>query len=87
MTLFPLELHTPHHFFYSEQVEAIVLTLYDGQAAVYANHAPFTAPVVPCLIKIKERNGRWRTARVAQGMLEVKIEKTILISDAAEWVQ
>ena len=83
--LFPLEVHTPHRLFYSDEIEAIVLTLIDGQVAVYANHSPFTAPVKPCLLRIKDKDGNWRNATIAEGILEVKNRKTILISDAAEW--
>ena len=84
-TLFPFEVYTPYRIFYSDSVEAILLTLADGEAAVYASHAPFTAPVSPCLLKIKDRDGKWRTAFIAEGILEVKERKTVLISDAAEW--
>jgi F-type H+-transporting ATPase subunit epsilon len=84
-TLFPLEVYTPQRMFFSESVEALVVTLTDGEVAVYANHVPFTAPVVPCLLKIKTKNGDWKTAFCAEGILEVKSRKTILISDAAEW--
>jgi F-type H+-transporting ATPase subunit epsilon len=83
---FPLEIHTPHRLFYSDYVEAFILTLIDGQAAVYANHSPFTAPIVPCLLKIKKKNGGWQTASISEGILEVKSRKTVLISDSAEWV-
>ena len=83
--LFPFEVHTPYRLFYSDMVEAIVLTLLDGEAAVYANHAPFTAPVVPCLLRIKDRDGNWKTAFCSEGVLEVKGHKNVLISDAAEW--
>ena len=85
--LFPLEVHTPCRLFYSAQVEAIVLTLIDGQIAVYANHSPFTAPAARCVLKIKEKDGAWRNAIIAEGILEVKNDKTILISDEAEWEQ
>ena len=83
--LFPFEVHTPYRLFYSERVEAIVLTLADGDVAVYANHSHFTAPVVPCLLRIKDKDGNWKTAFVAEGILEVKSHKTVLMSDAAEW--
>ena len=83
--LFPFEVHTPYRLFYSGSAQAIVLTLIDGEVAVYANHTPFTAPVVPCLLKIKDKEGNWKTAFTAEGMLEVKNHKTVLISDAAEW--
>ncbi len=82
---FLFEVYTPHRTFFSESVEAIVLTLLDGEAAVYANHAHFTAPVVPCLLKIKDRKGVWKTAFTSEGLLEVTSHKTVLLSDAAEW--
>jgi len=85
VTLFPLEVHTPFRLFYSVLVEPIVLTLVDGDAAIYANHVPITAPVVPCLLKIKDKQGNWKTAFIAESLLEVKQHKTVLISDAAEW--
>ena len=83
--LFLFEVYTPNRLFYSDQAEAILLTLVDGEAAVYANHSPFSAPVVPCLLKIKGRNGIWKTAFTGDGILEVTNKKTILISDSAEW--
>ena len=83
--LFPFEVHTPYRLFFSGQVETIVLTLADGEVAVYANHSHFTAPVVPCLISIKDKDGNWKTAFTAEGILEVKSHKTVLIADAAEW--
>lgn len=83
--LFPFEVHTPYRLFYSGQVEAIILTLIDGEIAVYANHSFFTAPVSPCLLKIKDKDGEWKVAFTAEGILEVKGHKTVLISDAAEW--
>ena len=83
--LFNLEIFTPQRLFFSGPVEAIILTLSDGDAAVYANHAPFTAPVVPCLLKICDAQGNWRTAYSAEGILEVTGEKTVFVSDAAEW--
>jgi len=83
--LFPFEVHTPYRLFYSSPVEAIVLTLVDGEIAVYANHAPFTAPVVPCLVKIKDKEGNWKTAFSSDGILEVTNRKTVLVTDTAEW--
>jgi len=82
---FRLEVYTPHRAFFADAVEAIVLTLGDGEAAIYANHSLVTAPVVPCLLKIKDRNGEWKTAFISEGLLEVTSHKTILLSDAAEW--
>ena len=82
---FPFEVYTPHRLFFSDSVEAVVLTLADGEAAIYASHSPFTAPVLPCLLKIKGRDGNWKTAFSAEGILEVTYRKAVLVSDAAEW--
>jgi F-type H+-transporting ATPase subunit epsilon len=83
--LFSFEVHTPYRRFFSDSVEALVLTLIDGEAAVYANHSAFTAPVCAGLLKIKDKDGNWKTAFTAEGILEVKEHKTVLVSDAAEW--
>ena len=82
---FRFEVYTPNRAFFTDAVEAIVLTLEDGEAAIYANHSLVTAPVVPCLLKIKDRNGAWKTAFISEGLLEVTSHKTVLLSDAAEW--
>jgi F-type H+-transporting ATPase subunit epsilon len=82
---FRFEVYTPQRAFFADSVEAIVLTLEDGEAAIYANHSLVTAPVVPCLLKIKDRNGKWKTAFISEGLLEVTSHKTVLLSDAAEW--
>jgi len=82
---FLFEVYTPRRIFFSDSVEAIVITLSDGEAAVYANHEHFTAPVTPCLLKIKDKNGAWKTAFTSEGVLEVTSHKTILLSDTAEW--
>ena len=83
--LFPFEVYTPNRVFFSDSVEAVVLTLIDGEAAVYANHTPFSAAVTPCLLKIKGKDGKWKIAFTAEGILEVSSGKTLLISDASEW--
>jgi len=83
--LFPFEVYTPYRLFYSGMVEAVILTLLDGEVAIYASHSPFTAPVVPCILSIKDKDGNWKTAFSSEGILEVKEHKNVLISDAAEW--
>jgi F-type H+-transporting ATPase subunit epsilon len=83
--LFSFEVHTPYRRFFNGQVEALALTLIDGEIAVYANHSAFTAPVRTGLLKIKDKDGNWKTAFTAEGILEVKEHKTVLVSDAAEW--
>ena len=83
--LFNFEVHTPYRLFFSSKAEAIVLTLIDGEICVYAHHAAFTAPVVTGKLQIKTESGEWRTAFIADGILEVKDHKNVLMVDTAEW--
>jgi F-type H+-transporting ATPase subunit epsilon len=83
--LFPFEVHTPYRRFFADHIEALVITLIDGEIGVYANHSAFTAPVVTGIMRIKDRDGRWRGAFTTEGILEVKEHKTVLMVDAAEW--
>jgi F-type H+-transporting ATPase subunit epsilon len=83
--LFNLEVHTPYRLFYTGKVEAIVVTLIDGEIGVYAEHTFFTAPVVTGILKIKDKEGRWKQAFTTEGILEVSGHKTVLVVDAAEW--
>jgi F-type H+-transporting ATPase subunit epsilon len=83
--LFPFEVHTPYRRFFADSIEALVITLIDGEIGVYANHSAFTAPVVTGIMRIKDRDGRWRGAFTTEGILEVKEHKTVLMVDAAEW--
>jgi F-type H+-transporting ATPase subunit epsilon len=82
---FNFEVHTPYRLFFSDKVEIITLTLADGETGVYAHHSPFTAPVVTGVLRIKDDKGIWRNAFVANGILEVKDIKNVLMVDAAEW--
>jgi F-type H+-transporting ATPase subunit epsilon len=83
--LFPFEVHTPYRHFFSDQVEAITLTLLDGEVGIYANHSPFIAPVTMGILRIKDKNGEWRSAFTSGGILEVKLHKAVLIVDTSEW--
>ena len=59
--------------------------LADGEIGVYAKHSPFTATVLSCILRIKDKKGIWRPAFITEGILEVKDHKTVLMVDAAEW--
>jgi F-type H+-transporting ATPase subunit epsilon len=83
--LFNFEVHTPYRPFFIGKVESIVLTLVDGEIGIYAHHAPFTAPSVSCVRRIKDDNGIIRPAFITEGILEVKDHKDVLMVDAAEW--
>jgi F-type H+-transporting ATPase subunit epsilon len=82
---FTLEVYTPYRLFYSASVEALSLTLSDGEIGVYAGHIPFIAPVLTGLLKIKDKAGKWNHAFIAEGILEVRAHRSVLLVNAAEW--
>jgi F-type H+-transporting ATPase subunit epsilon len=82
---FKFELHTPYRRFFADDIEALTLVLPDGEITVYAEHSFFTAPVLAGFVKIKTKDGVWKNAFAAEGILEVKGHNTILMADAAEW--
>ena len=82
---FPFEVHTPSRLFFKAAVEEIIVTISDGDFTVMAGHMPCTAPVKTGFLKIKDKNGDWKTAFTADGIIEVKEHKTVLMSEAAEW--
>ena len=85
MKLFKFELYTPYSRFFSDEIEALTLTLPDGEITIYADHSFFTAPVTAGFAIIRIRDGVRKNAFVSEGVLEVKSHNTILMADAAEW--
>ncbi|MDR2729358.1 MAG: ATP synthase F1 subunit epsilon [Treponema sp.] len=83
--LFNFEVHTLRRLFYSGRVQAITISLEDGEIGIYANHSPFTALSVTGVLRVKDDNGNWRSAFVSGGILEVKEHKNVLMAESAEW--
>jgi F-type H+-transporting ATPase subunit epsilon len=83
--LFTFEIHTPYRPFFFGSVEAVILSLADGEMGIYAHHTPTTAPVCTGLFRIKDEKGQWKPGFVTNGILEVTEYKTVLLVDAAEW--
>jgi len=82
---FNFEVHTPYRLFFFGKAQAVILQLIDGEICVYANHSPFTSLSVSGQLQIKDEEGKWRSAFIAKGILEVKEHKNVLMVDAAEW--
>ena len=85
MKSFKFELFTPYRRFFSDEVEALTLTLADGEITIYADHSFMVAQVISGFIKIKTVNKGWKNAFIAEGILEVKAHNTVVLAGAAEW--
>jgi len=83
--LFNFEVHTPYRRFYDGKAQVITLSLSDGEIGVYARHSPFIAVTATGILRIKDPAGKWLSAFVSGGILEVKEYKNVLLVNAAEW--
>ncbi|GMO47190.1 MAG: F0F1 ATP synthase subunit epsilon [Termitinemataceae bacterium] len=83
--MFKFEIYTPYRLFYSQDVQCVIVTIADGDIGIYAHHSIFTAPVKTCAMRIKGRNGEWLDVFVAEGVIEVKKNKTVLLVDSANF--
>jgi F-type H+-transporting ATPase subunit epsilon len=82
--VFTLEIYSPYRLFFSGMVEMIILKIADGEIGIQAGHDRFTAPVVCCTARIKDKAGVWKTAFIGDGIIEVKHHKSVILADNAE---
>ena len=82
---FTLEIYTPYRLFFSETVEMFILAIADGEIGIAAGHSRFTAPVKCCVARIKDKTGVWKPVFLADGIIEVKRHKSVILAGAAEW--
>ncbi len=81
---FYLEIVTPERTFFSGEVEMVIFKAPDGEIGVLGNHTPMVAAVSPGPVRIK-KDGEWLEAALTEGYVEVTREKTIILTDTAEW--
>jgi F-type H+-transporting ATPase subunit epsilon len=81
---FELEIVTPDRKFYEGSVERIVIRTVGGDIGILKDHMLTVSPLEIGAIKIKE-NGQYKEAACAGGFIQIKEEKTTIITDSAEW--
>jgi len=84
MAEFELEVLQPERVFFKDKVEMIVVRAIDGEIGVMAGHEPIVTPIGIGKLRIK-KDGKWREAAIAGGILEVNQNKVVILSDAVEW--
>jgi F-type H+-transporting ATPase subunit epsilon len=81
---FNIEILTPEKKFFSGEVEMIILKTTEGEMGVLAGHTPMVVAVAVGPIRIKKDND-WLEAVLTEGFMEVKQDKTVILTDTAEW--
>lgn len=83
---FDLEIVTPEEKFFSGEVTMAILKTPNGEMGVLKGHMPMVVTVDTGPIKIL-KDGKWLQAALAEGFMEVKQDKTVILVDTAEWHQ
>jgi len=81
---FHLQIITPTRTFLDEEIEMVVLRTVEGDIGIMKNHIPMVTPLSIGKLKIN-KDGSTREAAIAGGFVHVDREKTVIITDSAEW--
>ena len=79
-----LNVLTPKELFYSDDIAQIVITLTDGQAGVMPGFIPGISLISEGPLEI-QKDGKWITAVVGEGFMEVSATDIDLFVDYAAW--
>ena len=85
MKTFTLKISSPEgDLFYCEAVK-LSLRASEGDLAVMAGHIPFISSVKPCDCKIELEDGSERVGTTDGGLLNVELDKVMLLSGSFRW--
>lgn len=85
MKTFTLKISSPEgDLFYGEAVK-LSLRASEGDLAVMAGHIPFISSVKPCDCKIELEDGSERVGTTDGGLLNVELDKVMLLSGSFRW--
>lgn len=81
---FNLEIITPERVFFEGEVEMVALKTPQGEIGILKQHMPMVLVVDVGPIRIK-RNGEWMEALLTEGFMEIKQDRTVILTDSADW--
>jgi len=81
---FLLEIVTPDRLFYNEEVDMTIVRTGDGDVGIMPDHIKMVSEISVGRIKIK-KEGQISEAAIAGGFIKVGLDKTTILTDAAEW--
>jgi F-type H+-transporting ATPase subunit epsilon len=81
---FSLEVVTPDEIFYKDDVEMVIFRTTEGDRAVLKNHIPFVSGLKKGELRIK-LDGKFKEANILEGFVNVQKEKTVILTQSAEW--
>jgi F-type H+-transporting ATPase subunit epsilon len=82
MATLRLEIVTPEHTAYSEDVEMVTLPGSEGELGVFPNHVPLLTILKPGELRVV-RNGRASSLAVGEGFIEITADRVSVLTDVA----
>ncbi len=80
---FHLEIVTPEHLVYSDDVDVLTVPTVQGEISILARHVPLVTLINPGEIRIK-KNNEVEYMAISGGFVQVIPNKVIILADAAE---
>ncbi|MFZ5968897.1 MAG: F0F1 ATP synthase subunit epsilon [Bacillota bacterium] len=81
---FQIEIVTPDRKLYEGEAEMVIVRTTEGDLAILKNHMSLVSPLAVGGIRIKNK-GEYKEAACAGGFVQVRQDKTTIITDSAEW--
>ncbi|MCM3040977.1 F0F1 ATP synthase subunit epsilon [Paenibacillus motobuensis] len=83
MSTFTLEIVTPEHVVFTEEVNSLTIRGIEGELGILPGHIPFVTPLKVAPIEANI-NGKKFAIAVHGGFAEVQGDKTIILAESAE---
>ena len=80
-----LEVISPDQIFWDDEVETAVVRTIEGDVGLMNDHLPMVSPLAVGRIKIV-KNGKPRDASCAEGVVKVREDHALIITEAVEWI-
>lgn len=82
--MFNVEVVTPDKTFFEGNVEMIIVRTTEGDRGILKNHRPMIAGLSTGTLKLKI-DGKFKDAQISGGFMNVDKEKTVIITESANW--
>ena len=83
---FAVEIVTPEKVFYKGTAEMVIVKTTEGYRGILRNHRPLVAGISTGVLKIK-KDGKFREANISGGFMNVEKEKTVILTESADWIE
>jgi F-type H+-transporting ATPase subunit epsilon len=82
--MFRLSIVTPERVMYEADIRSLTAPGIDGYLGILSQHAPLITALKPGKIEFRDADDKMHVLAVAQGFLEVSVNRATILADAAE---